>query len=58
VSQHRRIVFGPLNGRITPDHQSIFDISKELASMWSFLKHAKVLWTKFVFISAVSSLVR
>jgi len=57
VSQHRRIVFGPLNGRITPDHQSIFDIFQGAGIVVELSENmAKVLWTKFVFISAVSSL--
>ena len=57
VSQFRRIVFGPLDGRLTPDHHSIFEafqqtgISVELSD-----DILKVLWTKFVFISAASSL--
>jgi 2-dehydropantoate 2-reductase len=57
VSQFRRIVFGPLDGLITPKHQLILEafqstgIDVELTT-----DIQKVLWTKFVFISAASSL--
>lgn len=57
VSQHRRIVFGPLDGRVTPDHQSIFEAFHQAAIDVELSENmAKVLWTKFIFISAVSSL--
>jgi 2-dehydropantoate 2-reductase len=57
VSQHRRIVFGPLNGSVTPDHQSIFEAFQQAGIDVNLSENiTNVLWTKFVFISAVSSL--
>lgn len=57
VSQHRRIVFGPLSGSITPVHQAIFEAFQQAGIDVELSENmAKVLWTKFVFISAVSSL--
>jgi 2-dehydropantoate 2-reductase len=57
VSQHRRIVFGPWNGHITPDHQSIHDAFQQAGIDVELSENmAKVLWTKFVFITAISSL--
>jgi 2-dehydropantoate 2-reductase len=57
VSQHRRIVFGPLNGSITPDHQSIFEVFQQAGIDVNLSENiTNVLWTKFVFISAISSL--
>lgn len=57
VSQHRRIVFGPLNGNVTPDHQSIFEAFQQAGIDVNLSENiTNVLWTKFVFISAVSSL--
>jgi 2-dehydropantoate 2-reductase len=57
VSQFRRIVLGEMDGKTTPRVQAIFEVlngtgvTVELSD--SILK---VLWTKFVFISAVSGL--
>jgi 2-dehydropantoate 2-reductase len=57
VSQHRRIVFGPVKGYITPVHQSIFNAFQQAGIEVELSENmVKVLWTKFVFISAVSSL--
>jgi 2-dehydropantoate 2-reductase len=57
VSQFRRIVFGPLNGRVTPVHHSIFEAFQQTGISVEFSENIlKVLWTKFVFISAASSL--
>jgi 2-dehydropantoate 2-reductase len=57
VSQHRRIVFGPLHGSITPGHRSICETFQKAGIDVELSENmAKVLWTKFVFISAVSSL--
>lgn len=56
-SQFRRIVFGELDGQITPRARKIYDtliksgITIELAE-----DIHKVLWTKYVFISAVSAM--
>ncbi len=55
VSQFRRIVFGELDGRITPRAQAILEafqptgITVELSQ-----EIQKILWTKFVFIAAAS----
>ena len=57
VSQHRRIIFGSLSGGVTPDHQSIFEAFQQAGIDVELSENMpKVLWTKFVFISAVSSL--
>ncbi len=57
ASQFRRIVFGPLNGQITPTHQSILEAFQQTGIAVELSENIqKVLWTKFVFISAASSL--
>lgn len=56
ISQFRRIVFGELDGRITPRIQAIYEVLKETGITVEISENIlKVLWTKFVFISAISS---
>lgn len=55
VSQFRRIVFGPLSGPITSIHHAIHDAFQETGIHVELSDNIeKVLWTKFVFISAAS----
>lgn len=57
VSQFRRIVLGELDGQITPRVQGIFEAFQETGITIELSEDIqKVLWTKFVFISAISSL--
>jgi 2-dehydropantoate 2-reductase len=57
VSQFRRIVFGPLIGPVTSSHRAIHDAFQETGISVELSQNiTKVLWTKFVFISAASSL--
>lgn len=56
ISQFRRVVFGELDGRVTPRLQSIFEAFKETGITVETTDNIlKILWTKFVFISAASS---
>lgn len=55
ISQFRRIVLGELDGRITPRVQAIHDALRETGITVELSENIrKVLWTKFVFIAAVS----
>jgi 2-dehydropantoate 2-reductase len=57
VSQFRRIVFGELAGGRSERIQSIFDVLNQTGITVEISEDIrKVLWTKFVFISAASSL--
>ncbi len=57
VSQFRRVVMGELDGRLTARLQSIHHALEETAITVEISQDIlKVLWTKFVFISAASSL--
>ncbi|MGQ9832914.1 MAG: 2-dehydropantoate 2-reductase [Candidatus Villigracilaceae bacterium] len=57
VSQFRRVVLGELDGRITLRVQAIHRAFQETGVTAELSENIlKVLWTKFVFISAVSSL--
>ncbi|HET9588875.1 MAG TPA: ketopantoate reductase family protein [Anaerolineales bacterium] len=57
VSQFRRIVFGELDGSRSARIESIFEVlNKTGLSVEISQEILKVLWTKFVFISAASSL--
>lgn len=57
VSQFRRVVLGELDGRITPRVQAIHQAFQETGVTAEISENIlKVLWTKFVFISAASSL--
>ena len=57
VSQFRRIVFGELVGGRSERIQSIFDVLNQTGITVEISEDIrKVLWTKFVFISAASSL--
>lgn len=57
VSQFRRVVLGELDGRITPRVQAIHRAFQETGVTAEISENIlKVLWTKFVFISAASSL--
>lgn len=56
-SQFRRIVFGELDGSITPRAQAIYQIlSASGATVELSPNILSVLWTKFIFISAVSGI--
>lgn len=56
-SQFRRIVFGELNGQITPRAQAIHQtLSTSGATVELSTNILSVLWTKFVFIAAVSGI--
>jgi 2-dehydropantoate 2-reductase len=57
VSQFRRIVLGELNGQITARVQAIFSAFQETGITIELSEDIlKILWTKFVFISAISSM--
>lgn len=57
ISQFRRIVFGELNGGRSERIQSIFEVLNQTGITVEISENIqKVLWTKFVFISAASSL--
>ena len=57
VSEFRRIVFGELDGTRSPRIQSIYEVLKNTGITVEISEDIlKILWTKFVFISAASSL--
>lgn len=57
VSQFRRVVLGELDGSITPRLQKIYKAWQEIGITAELSENIlKVLWTKFVFISAASGL--
>lgn len=57
VSQFRRVVMGELDGKFTPRLRSIHQALEETGITAEISENIlKVLWTKFVFISAASSL--
>ena len=57
VSQFRRVVLGELNGEITERAQTIHKVFEETGITAELSENIlKILWTKFVFISAASSL--
>lgn len=57
VSQFRRVVIGELDGRRSERIQSIYEVLKDTGIEVEVSENIlKVLWTKFVFISAASSL--
>lgn len=56
VSQFRRIAFGPLDGRLTTRHHTLFEAFQQTGIDVELSDNIqKVLWSKFVFISAASS---
>jgi len=56
ISQFRRIVIGELNGQVTPRIQQIYTVLKNTGITVEISENIlKVLWTKFVFIAAISS---
>lgn len=56
-SQFRRIVLGELDGRITPRVEAVAEaFSTTPATVELVMNIEQVLWTKFVFISAISAL--
>ncbi len=56
VSEFRRLVIGELDGRKTPRVEAIYEAFKETGITAELSDNIlKVLWTKFVFISAASS---
>ncbi|GAB4505268.1 MAG: 2-dehydropantoate 2-reductase [Anaerolineales bacterium] len=57
VSQFRRVVLGELDGQVTPRAQAVHRAFQETGITAELSANIlKVLWTKFVFISAASSL--
>lgn len=55
MSEFRRIVIGELDGRITPRLQAVYEAFKETGVTIELSDNIqKVLWTKYVFISAAS----
>ncbi len=57
VSQFRRVVLGELDGSLTPRLQAVFQAFDKTGITVEITQDiAKVLWTKFIFISAASSL--
>jgi len=57
VSQFRRVVFGELDGRRSERIESIYNVLKSTGITVEVSENIlKILWTKFVFISAASSL--
>lgn len=57
ISQFRRIVFGELGGGGSERIQSIFEVLNQIGIVVEISEDIqKVLWTKFLFIAAVSSL--
>jgi 2-dehydropantoate 2-reductase len=57
ISQFRRIVLGELGGGQSARIQSIYEVLKNTGSVVEISEDIlKILWTKFVFIAAVSSL--
>ena len=57
VSQFRRVVMGELDGKLTPRLRSVHKALEETGITAEISENIlKVLWTKFVFISAASSL--
>jgi len=56
VSQFRRVVLGELDGSLTPRLQAVYEAFKETGITAELSENIlKILWTKFVFISAASS---
>jgi 2-dehydropantoate 2-reductase len=56
-SQFRRIVLGEFDGRITPRAEAICEVLKSTGATVELVGNiAQILWTKFVFISAISAL--
>jgi len=56
-SQFRRIVFGEFNGQKTPRAQRLFDtLNRSGATIELVEDIKKILWTKYLFIAAVSAL--
>jgi 2-dehydropantoate 2-reductase len=56
-SQFRRIALGELDGRITPRAQAIVSVLASTPAVIELVPNIKqVLWTKFVFIAAISAL--
>ena len=56
VSDFRRVVLGELDGRVTARIQAIFDVFKDTGITVELSDNIlKILWTKFIFISAASS---
>jgi 2-dehydropantoate 2-reductase len=56
-SQFRRIIFGEFDGRVTPRAQAIAEVLKSTGATVELVENiVQILWTKFVFISAISAL--
>lgn len=56
-SQFRRVVLGEFNGMVTPRAQAICEVFKSTGANVELVENVEqILWTKFVFISAISAL--
>lgn len=56
VSDFRRVVLGELDGRVTPRVQAVYTAFKATGAAVELSEHIlRILWAKFVFISAASS---
>ena len=56
-SQFRRVVLGECNGMVTPRAQAICEVFKSTGANVELVENVEqILWTKFVFISAISAL--
>ena len=56
-SQFRRVVLGEFNGMVTPRAQAICEVFKSTGASVELVENVEqILWTKFVFISAISAL--
>jgi 2-dehydropantoate 2-reductase len=56
-SQFRRIALGEFSGRVTPRAQAIAEVLKSTGATVELVENiVQILWTKFVFISAISAL--
>lgn len=56
-SQFRRIVLGELDGRVTPRAQTLCEVLQSTGATVELVDNIEqILWTKFVFISAISAL--
>jgi 2-dehydropantoate 2-reductase len=56
-SQFRRIVLGEFDGSVTPRAQKIYEVFKSTGATVELVENIdQILWTKFVFISAISAM--
>ena len=56
-SQFRRIALGEFDGRVTPRAQEVYEVLKSTGATVELVENiVQILWTKFVFISAISAM--